>query len=157
VKESLERNNKIAIYEWDAHPLFLAIIKEQIIFNAAWLAWVKDPCEPFPLGAISITVMEYLGTALSIVHLSKSTYAKQLDHHPELLPAHYAVIPTIFKDGEAYEQDETNKIRLVWEVGSAGFEVDVKATRKGELFLASFFRAKRGRIEKTRRNYRRVH
>jgi len=87
--------------------------------------------------------------------LSEETYSKQVARHQEIRPAFYAVVPTLLRDGEVFEQAK-GKVQFIWEVGCFGYEATVKATRRGELFLVSFFRAKRSRTEKTRRTYRRV-
>jgi hypothetical protein len=101
-------------------------------------------------------VADYLGVSTLNVLLSAATYQKQVDHHPEIIPDYYAVVPIIFRDGEIYEDETPEKVQFIWEVGTFGFEATLKKTANGEIYLVSFFRAGRKRVKRTRRKFRRI-
>jgi hypothetical protein len=156
MRDELDPGMATAQFERFTHPVLRKAVEGGTCFISAFVFWADEPGAPFPIGEVPLEVAAHLGSTTQTVLLSADTYAKQVDHHPEITPPFYAILPVIFQEGEAYEYMGT-KIQFVWEAGVSGFEVTVKVTAVGELFLVSFFRAKRSRIEKARRKYRRVH
>ena len=140
---------------WCDHPVFLRAVNEDASFSSRFGAWVRTPAAPVPIGEVLPSVAQHLGSEDRTVLLSAETYAKQVAHHPEVLPEFYATLQVIFREGEVYAK-EPGRVQFVWEVGKFGFEATVKITAKSELFLVSFFRAKGPWIRTTRRKYRRV-
>lgn len=145
-------------WDWSQGAVFFAIreaLEPEIEFSNAWMIWAEDPSLPLEIGHVLAGLADHFGATSPNLLLSAETYAKQVAHHPELQISHYAFLPRLLMEGEGYVT-AGHKVRLVWELGSSGFEANVKVTAKGELFLVSFFLAKRSRVEKTRRNCRRV-
>jgi len=146
---------KSLIFEWHTHPDLLEVMEKHPKFSSAFATWIADPETLFRIGQVPEAVAAHLGAETTTVFLSKESYSKQLDHHAEVRPDHYVVVPVMFLDGEAYDLGKS-KIQFVWEAGTLGFEATIKVTIKKELYLVSFFKVKRKRIENTRRKYRRV-
>ena len=142
-------------WEWCKHPGFLNAVNEDPSFSLRFASWIRAPMAPTSIGQVLQVVANHLGGKDRTVLLSAETYAKQVAHHPEVVPDFYAVLQVMFREGEVYAK-EPGRVQFVWEAGTFGFEATVKCTRHGELFLVSFFRAKEPWIKKTRRKCRRV-
>jgi len=154
--EENESRVEVVTFEWRTHPDFKKVLIDGSDFSIVFLSWTQENFSPFEIGSVPLEIADLLQATSQTVLLSPETFQKQQNRHPEISPDYYAVVPVIFEQGEAYEQEPQTKVQFVWEAGGFGFEATVKRTAKGEIYLVSFFRAKRGRIQKTRRKYRRV-
>ena len=143
-------------FEWSAHPSLASALAGSPSLPTALANWAQSSESPFQIGEVPPEVAQYLQASTCTVMLSFDTFQKQQNHHPEISPEFYALVPVIFREGEAFEQDSPAKAQFIWQAGPYGFEATVKRTIRGEIFLVSFFRAKRTRIEKTRQKFRRV-
>lgn len=108
-----------------------------------------------PVGSVPSPVAAHLGANTRTAVISPDTYGKQVRHHPEMTAFQNAILPSLLLAAEVYVQSN-GKVQLNWTAGVFGFEATVKTTCLGELFLVSFFRASRPRIEQTRLRNRRI-
>ena len=124
-------------FEWSSHPGLASALAESPYLPTALIDWTRFSESPFQIGEIPPGVAQYLQASTCTVMLTSDTFQKQQNHHPEISPEFYALVPVIFREGEAFEQDSPAKAQFIWQAGPFGFEATVKRTSKGEIFLVS--------------------
>lgn len=142
-------------YHWSVSPLLNHAMTEGQELSRAFITWSQEGRDLFHFGDAPPEVVEILEANSSTVVMSPVTYAKQVQRHGELDLDLYGILPRALLLGEVYNIGP-RKVQFILEIDDFGFEATVKCTSCGELFLVSFFRAKKARVKKTRERYPRV-
>ena len=90
-----------------------------------------------------------LNVRTRLVRLSKSNRDKNHARHQDLSDHDYDLIPNIIEYGRAsILKSEPNRLVLVWTnpVSGLHYTVALKQSRRGEIFLLSLYRNRKGRI-----------
>lgn len=104
-------------FEWSSHPGLASALAESPYLPTALIDWTRFSESPFQIGEIPPGVAQYLQASTCTVMLTSDTFQKQQNHHPEISPEFYALVPVIFREGEAFEQDSPAKAQFIWQAG----------------------------------------
>ena len=111
--------------------------------------WTKNPKGNFPLAVLSREDAASIGGKVTVARISPETYAKQVNHHPELTLEDYWRAQEAVEKGERIRQDSRNIVFALDESG--GTLVVVKATMLGdELYVTSLRRMSEKEAERER-------
>ena len=109
--------------------------------------WTKNPKGNFPLAVLSKEDAASIGGKVTVARISPETYAKQVNHHPELTLEDYWRAQEAVEKGEKYPQNAKNVAFVLDQPG--GLVVIVKATRIGdELYVTSLYRISRDDVKR---------
>lgn len=93
----------------------------------------------YPVGILDRELAQRIGASAQVVRFSQETAVKQVDHHPEVQPADYALVQAALDRGTVVQDGDTSLVFV--HQGDTWWHAAVKATRSGRaLFLSSFRR-----------------
>lgn len=106
---------------------------------------VRDRIGEFPAAVINCEARGALGPVLGaksrptrLVRLSAENAVKQVINHPELVAAHYRMLPDLMEHGKVIASVDGRHITVFREFAGASYLAVVKQTAANELYLKTF-------------------
>ena len=141
-----------------ADPAMARQVLQKAMDGESFDSFVRNPgaWTDFPVALLDDNLQAKINAGQKVVYLSDETWAKQLERHPEILPAHYRRLPGIVADPDLVIQDGEQTIVLI-RMGEEWLWAAVKATGTGRAnFLTSYRITKQADIDRKLRQGGRI-
>lgn len=133
----------VAAYRLRRFPRTLRRVKHVRISDPA----VKSRIGEFPVAIVSCEARGALSPVLGVksrptrlVRLSAENAVKQVVNHPELVAAHYRMLPDLMEHGKVIASVDGRHITVLHEFAGASYLAVVKQTAANELYLKTLYK-----------------
>ena len=133
----------VVAYRYRKFPRTLRRVKHVRISDPA----VKNRIGEFPVAAISCEARGALSPVLGaksrptrLVRLSAENAVKQVINHPELVAAHYRMLPDLMEQGKVIASVDGRHVTVLHEFAGASYLAVVKQTAANELYLKTLYK-----------------